>query len=91
MHIQVARAGDLPHRAPVDALSIVATEPISDDLDAEQSAAVFSRDAALIADALWNTLPGGTLDALLAMLMARRASQLHVPLAKFDRTDPVGS
>lgn len=82
IHVQVAHAGSIPGRPEVDRLSIHADAPIPEDLDPEQTAATFSRDAALIAEALWTTLPGGTIDALLAMMMARRASSLRVALGR---------
>jgi hypothetical protein len=42
---------------------------------------IFQQDATDLADALWQTLPGGTFDALLRKLLERRASQLAVPMA----------
>ncbi len=41
--------------------------------------AIFGAQAKILADALEEALPGGTLDALLRELLLRRASQLIVP------------
>lgn len=87
IHVQVCKAyGRNPETAP-GAMHIVAEVPISDELDVDESVAVFTRDAGLICDALWDSLPGGTLDTLIALLMTRRASQLRVTLPRADRTN----
>lgn len=38
----------------------------------------FQTDAEAIADVLWNTLPGGTIDRLVAEMLRRHASLLRV-------------
>ncbi|GAA0550071.1 hypothetical protein GCM10010172_35180 [Paractinoplanes ferrugineus] len=45
---------------------------------AEQSAALLTADGNALADAIWESCPGGTIDALLASLFARKASQFRV-------------
>ncbi len=47
---------------------------------ARHTQTLFATDAARIADALGQALPGGTLDALLAELMTRRATLFRVRL-----------
>lgn len=41
--------------------------------------AVFASDAMAIADALWRTLPGGTIDRLVAEMLTRSATRLRIP------------
>lgn len=50
------------------------------DVEAHLSRATFASDAKAMAGALIATLPGGTVDALVAELLTRRASLLRVPL-----------
>lgn len=45
---------------------------------AERAQATYADQGRLLADALYGSLPGGTLDALLAELLERRASMLRV-------------
>lgn len=52
--------------------------------DPVETALAMELDAAQIADLLWETLPGGTLDMLVAELMGRRASVLRVGLLSVD-------
>lgn len=44
----------------------------------EKSASVLTADGQALADAIWESCPGGTVDALLSNLFARKASQLRV-------------
>lgn len=49
-------------------------------LDADGHRQRFISEAAALATALWESLPGGTVDQLIVALMQRRASLLVVPL-----------
>ena len=66
------RVADEP-KAPLTFIEIVNEFP---DLDHKPTQAKFQIDARNIAEALCNSLPGGTLDYLLAFLLEHRASQL---------------
>ena len=57
---------------------------IDGDLPAECSPDVYEADATALVDLLWNTLPGGTVDQVLAQLMARRVSLLRVGFLSVD-------
>lgn len=57
-------------------LVITASRSIRDD----EGVPEFVADAARIVDALWDTLPGGTIDRMVIELIQRRASVLKVGL-----------
>jgi hypothetical protein len=44
----------------------------------------YARDAGRLADALWDALPGGTIDRLIVELMERRASLFRVGFLSVD-------
>lgn len=48
----------------------------------EKARAEFAAQGAAIADAIYESCPGGTVDALLSNLLARKASQLRVRFPK---------
>ena len=70
-----------PHQ-PTPSLAITAQEemPRLEHLDQyiERGQAIFRTDAKVIVDALYESLPGGTLDQVLRLLLERKASQLVV-------------
>lgn len=49
---------------------------------ATRSAARFASEGAALAEAIWSSCPGGTVDALLAALLARRGTLLRVTFPK---------
>jgi hypothetical protein len=55
-------------------------KPIPADATAQETREMSSDDARAMAEVLWVHLPGATLDALIAELLRRRASQFTVPL-----------
>lgn len=63
--------------ATLDICELLPADPV-------QAALAMELDAAQLADVLWEALPGGTIDALLAELMGRRASVLRVGLLSAD-------
>ncbi len=80
--VAVYKASGTRRAAPP--VAIVIAEPIPGDDPAlrvgpDESRAIFARDAGRLAEALWGSLPGGTIDALIGRLMQRRASLLHCP------------
>lgn len=58
-----------------EALTVIIKDELPATEKAEQS---MEYDARRIASALWNSLPGGTVDRLCAELLRRQASRLHV-------------
>jgi len=79
--IHVCRAeGAVEPAAIVIADAILKDDPAS-AITPEDSYDIFAQDAGAIAEVLWTTLPGGTIDALLCALLAQRASLLHVPMS----------
>lgn len=59
---------------PVNDLFIRVSETIPSFPELSQSAKAFALDGKLLADALFDSLPGGTMDSLIAELLKRRAS-----------------
>lgn len=45
---------------------------------ARKASARFASEGAALAEAIWSSCPGGTMDALIAALLARRASLFRV-------------
>lgn len=58
---------------PVEQVTI----EIDDEIPA--SGVAFEEQARTLASVLWETLPGGTIDALIAEMLKRRASKYRVP------------
>lgn len=50
-----------------------------DDMDLIEASVLYNREAAQLAEALWSTLPGGTLDRLIGKLFEHRASLFAIP------------
>lgn len=67
-----------------EAVTILIKDELPSTLNAD-SRQVMDVDASRLAQALWDALPGGTLDRLCAALLYRQASRLHVA-----RTQPGG-
>jgi hypothetical protein len=66
-------------------VAIVIDRTVPGNRSTEQMRALYASEGAALADALWSSLPGGTVDALMAALFARRASLFRVT---FDRGKP---
>jgi hypothetical protein len=69
------------HDRVTDTLTIVADDSMPEGKESdtpEEIRRVFERQGSAIVEAMWATLPGGTLDAVLFHLMKRRSSMLHV-------------
>lgn len=47
----------------------------------------FASEGAALAEAIWSACPGGTIDALIAALLARRASLFRVPFPTRQSND----
>lgn len=72
-HIKVYKAQAFGASTP-EAVTILIKDEIADDASEDRMAL----DARGIANALWEALPGGTLDRLCAELLCRQASRLTV-------------
>lgn len=62
-----------------DPARIAALDEIPKMLDPGQARVFYNQQGAILADALWSALPGGTLDVVIARLLERRASLFRVP------------
>lgn len=67
----------------VENLSLCAVTPFPNDYKSserwmEEHLEIFVKDATAIVDALYASLPGGTLDQILCLMLQRKASQLIV-------------
>ena len=75
--VLVYRAGAIGvNHVPV--LRILAVTEVPDQSTLEGSRTLYQRDAQQLAEALFQHLPGGTIDQLLVELMQRRACLLRV-------------
>lgn len=72
----------------VPPLSIKGATVVPDNLSVDDTKALFVNDGLAIAAALWDSLPGGTLDVLTGELLARRASQFRVRFPKTTQVAP---
>lgn len=80
IELKVHRAQDTGNGVPAALISIGDAIPRMSGADGPtRSEALVKHDATMLADTLWRCLPGGTLDQLQAILLARRASSLVVP------------
>lgn len=65
---------------PPVVIAIDLTQPVHGGGYEAEARALFADDAHRLADALYAALPGGTFDALLGELLARKACLLRVPM-----------
>ena len=75
--INTYRAGSVGFNQPKSA-RIEILQPI-DDIKTTVDREFYAEEGKRLADVLFESLPGGTLDALLCEMMQRRASLLKVP------------
>jgi hypothetical protein len=77
-NVRLLRAGSVAgNDAPTLRIDVV--EVISDDMDLNEARAIYANEANTLADALFSSLPGGTVDALLAEMLRRKASLCRIP------------
>ena len=79
--IRVHKAGRLRGETPVEVLTIVCDQEmpeITGDNTVATLRSIFQNDGKALADAMFEHLPGGTIDELLAEMMTRRASMFRV-------------
>jgi len=77
--ISILRAGSVGTNKP-PTLTIEIHDQIGEVGSLSEARLLHAEQAMILADALLASLPGGTVDALLAELMRRRASLFSVPL-----------
>lgn len=77
--VAVFRAGDIGAAMDVPELTIIATRAIDGTKSLGEVRGIFAEDGRKLADAIVASLPGGTVDVLLAELLRRRASMLVIP------------
>lgn len=82
-HCHVHKAQPIGHVDQPESVYVSIHETIP-DMEPAAKRATFEGDAARLADALFDALPGGTIDQLLAEMLSRRASLLRV---RFPATD----
>lgn len=79
-NLTIAKAGRIA--TPVESLTITfETEP-PDRMEVFEAAELYEREASLLAESLWNVLPGGTMDRLIGKLFERRASLFIIPFGQ---------
>lgn len=79
MYIGLYRAGNINEKQP-PVLHIYVVEQIKEsNIATVDQCALFKRQGKKLSDALFDSLPGGTIDALLVELLQRKASMLVVP------------
>ncbi len=77
--VDIFRAQGVVDEDEVQPVTIHIHEPMPDVAhDAVRSRAFFISEAAALANAIWSSCPGGTVDALIHALLVRRASLLRV-------------
>jgi hypothetical protein len=81
MNLTVFKASRTIQAVPVEDLTIQAVEECPEHKTLNEAHRLYDAQGAEIATALWTSLPGGTLDAILRYLLERRASLLRV---RFD-------
>ncbi|SER35458.1 hypothetical protein [Giesbergeria anulus] len=78
--IHLLRAASLGgNSSPPNLKIIVGESQMPDNLSIEAAKEIYAAQAKELADGLLKSLPGGTLDQLLAELLERKASLLRVP------------
>lgn len=78
LNLRLLRAGAVGDNQAPSAKIIIDTT-ITDPPSLEAARTLFKRQAVVLADVLFASLPGGTIDALLVEMMARKVSLFTVP------------
>lgn len=81
-HVEIHRAEGVLREDCVDEVTISIRHPIPDLADSAKARAFYASEGAALAEAIWASCPGGTIDALIAALLARRASLFRVTFPK---------
>lgn len=85
----IEKAGNTPGRAPVEDvfISIHNTGVFDEDKNGRLSASIQQGDAQDLHEALRTSLPQGTFDRLLALMLQSRAATLITSCADFDKME----
>ena len=88
--VHIFRAQPVIQAEPVEPVTIEIHEPIP-DVDGIRSVRAaqerFAAQGVALADAIWETCPGGTIDALIAEMLKRRASLFRVRFSAVQDAD----
>ena len=79
VEIHLLRAASLGGSSSPPNLKIIVESQMPDNFSIEAAREIYTAEAKVLADALLKSLPGGTIDQLLAELLERKASLLRVP------------
>jgi hypothetical protein len=82
--VAVFRAQETVSDEPVPTLELVAYEAAPNFPTLVEAGEAYERDAKTIADALFSSLPGGTIDRLLVEMLSRKASHFRVPYGMLE-------
>ena len=74
---EIIKAGAVGSDVPEDITITISGEP-DDTISLAEARVFYEQQAALLFDALSTSLPGGTLDELLALMMKKRASLFRI-------------
>lgn len=81
--VRIAKAA--PVSGPIEDLVVMVGHPAALlHKNLEDAATFFKQEGEELANALYNSLPGGTMDQLLAALLRRRASLFVIPFPKLE-------
>jgi len=78
INLSITKAGKASTTVADVTITIQGNPPYGMDLVTGE--AFYKREAHLLANALWDSLPGGTIDQLIEELMRRRAKLFIIPL-----------
>ena len=76
-NLTITKAGRIV--APIESLTITFEGAPPDNMEVFEASTFFHNEASALAEALWNVLPGGTMDRLIGKLFERRASMFIIP------------
>lgn len=86
--VSVFKAQQTVSDEPVPTLELVAYESAPSFETLEEAAATYEKDAKTIANVLFASLPGGTIDRLLVEMLTRKASHFRVPYGTTEESAP---
>jgi hypothetical protein len=78
--VNIYKAQTIGQQMTVEPLVINISEEFPDFKSIDEHDALFEKEALMLADGLLSTLPGGTIDRLVAELLKRKATSFVVPL-----------
>jgi len=85
-NLTITKASPTIPAIPIESLTItVEGEP--PDMAPAEAASFYHKEAALLAVALWATLPSGTMDQLIGILLQCRASLFRIPFAQPEKEE----